>query len=189
MSTGRAGSMAALVKNKIYLFGGTESGDWEPINKVEVLELEPKKNTLRILMYEGENQQLSINFNLEDNKKYQWISSDDSVATVNESGVATAVSEGEAEVTVKSEDGSYEEVIGIKVISLRKLAAHIQTGGTVRLYLVDDPSTVTWKSANEEVATVDETGLVTGKKKGLVAISAELDGKKYELYVRVAEKK
>lgn len=98
-----------------------------------------------------------------------------------------ANSEGEAEVTVKSEDGSYEEVIGIKVISMRKLAAHIQINGTVRLYLVDDPSTVTWKSANEEIATVDETGMVTGKKKGLVAITAELDGKKYELYVRVAE--
>lgn len=189
LSSARVGSAAVLVKDKIYLFGGIEGNNQEPMNKVEVLDLNPSKPKLRILMYEGENQQLSINFNLEDNKKYQWISSDDSVATVNESGVATAVSEGEAEVTVKSEDGSYEEVIGIKVISLRKLAAHIQTGGTVRLYLVDDPSTVTWKSANEEVATVDETGLVTGKKKGLVAISAELDGKKYELYVRVAEKK
>lgn len=187
LSTVRAGDMAALVKNKIYLFGGTVSYDFEPIDKVEVLELKPEKNTLRILMYESENQQLSINYNLQDNRKYQWNSSDDSVVTVNESGMATANSKGEAEVTVKSEDGSYEEVIGIKVISMRKLAAHIQIGGTVRLYLVDDPSTVTWKSANEEIATVDETGMVTGKKKGLVAITAELDGKKYELYVRVSE--
>ena len=82
-------------------------------------------------MYESENQQLSINYNLEDNTKYKWTSSYDSVVTVNKSGRATANSEGEAEVTV------------------------------------------------------DETG----KKKGLVAITAELDGKKYELYVRVAEKK
>lgn len=68
------------------------------------------------------------------------------------------------------------------------LAAHIQVDGTVRLYLTEDPSTVTWKSDNEAIATVDETGMVTGKKKGLVAITAALDGKKYELYVRVAEK-
>lgn len=187
LSKARAGSTAVLVKNKIYLFGGVLDNDWVPIDKVEVLDLKTQKNTLRILMYESENQQLSINYNLQDNRKYQWTSSDDSVVTVNESGMATANSEGEVEVTVKSEDGSYEEVIGIKVISMRKLAAHIQIGGTVRLYLVDAPSTVTWQSANEEIATVDETGIVTGKKKGLVAITAELDGKKYELYVRVGE--
>lgn len=189
LSSARVGSAAVLVKDKIYLFGGIEGNDGAPMDKVEVLDLKPEKMMLRILMNEGENQQLSIHFNLEDNKKYQWISSDDSVVTVNESGVATAIHEGEAEVTVKSEDGSYEEIIGIKVTSMRKLAAHIQVGGTVQLYLVEDPSTVAWKSADEAIATVDETGVVTGIKKGLVAITAELDGEKYELYVRVAEKK
>lgn len=188
LSSARGGSTAVLIEDKIYIFGGVEGKTWEPTDKVEVLDLNPKEDKLRILMYENEKQQLSINYNLEDNKEYQWTSSDESVVTVNESGVATAISEGDAEVTVKNDDGSYEEVIAIKVLSMRKLAAHIQVDGTVRLYLTEDPSTVTWKSDNEAIATVDETGMVTGKKKGLVAITAELDGKKYELYVRVAEK-
>lgn len=188
LSSARSGSTAVLVNDKIYIFGGLEGTPSTLTDKVEVLDLNPKEDKMRILMYESEKQQLSINYNVEDNKKYQWTSSDESVVTVNESGIATAIGEGDAEVTVKNDDGSYEEVIAIKVLSMRKLAAHIQVDGTVRLYLTEDPSTVTWKSDNEAIATVDETGVVTGKKKGLVAITAELDGKKYELYVRVAEK-
>ena len=53
----------------------------------------------------------------------------------------------------------------------------------------NDAAAVIWKSGSEEIATVDETGVVTGKKKGLVAITAELEGKTYELYVRVSEAK
>lgn len=188
LSSERGGGTAVLINDKIYIFGGVLGKTWEPTNTVEFLELNPKENKLYILMYENEKQQLSINYNLNDNKKYQWTSSDESIVTVNESGVALAISEGTAEITVKNDDSSYKDVIAIKVISMRKLAAHIQVEGTVRLYLTEDASTVTWKSANEAIATVDETGMVTGKKKGLVAITAELDGKKYELYVRVAEK-
>lgn len=187
LSSPRQGSMAALVKDRIYLFGGVDENK-NIMNTVEVLDLNPKQDTLRILMNENEQQQLSVSYNLEDNKEYQWTSSDESVVSVDDGGLATAIGEGDAEVTVKTEDESYTEVIAIKVVSMRKLAAHIQVDGTVRLYLAEDASTVVWKSGNEAIATVDETGMVTGKKKGLVAITAELDGKEYELYVRVAEK-
>ena len=190
LSSKRCASMAAVLNDKIYLFGGTNSETGKAIDTVEVLDLNPQKqevDKLRILMYENEKQQLSISYNLDENQTYQWTSSDESIVTVNEKGVATAVGEGEAEVTVASSDDSYSETIAIKVINLRKLAAHIQKGGTVRLYLTENAESVTWKSQNEEIATVDATGLVTGKKKGLVAITAELEGKKYELYVRVSE--
>lgn len=188
----RYGSMAALVNDKIYLFGGTDAKTNKAMDIVEVLDLNPEKqdpDKLRILMYENEKQQLSISYNLEENQTYQWISSDESIVKVDGKGMATAVGEGEAEVTVASSDDSYSETIAIKVINLRKLAAHIQKGGTVRLYLTEDAESVTWKSQNEEIATVDATGVVTGKKKGLVAITAELEGKTYELYVRVSEAK
>lgn len=192
LSSGRYGSIAAFVNNKIYLFGGTDANTMALLDKVEVLDLKPEKqdqDKLRILMYENEKQQLSVSYQLEENMTYQWTSSDESVVSVNEKGVATAVGEGEAEVTVASLDGSYTETIAIKVINMRKLAANIQEGGTVRLYLTEDAAAVIWKSGNEEIATVDETGIVTGKKKGLVAITAELEGKTYELYVRVSEAK
>ena len=187
LSSKRYGSMATLVNNKIYLFGGKNSETNEMINTVEVLDL--NTNELRILMYENEKQQLSVSYQLEENHTYQWSSSDESVVSVDAKGMATAVGEGEAEVTVASADGGYTETIAIKVINMRKLAAHIQKGGTVRLYLTEDAASVTWKSGNDAIATVDETGVVTGKKKGLVAITAELDGKTYELYVRVSEAK
>lgn len=192
LSSKRFGSLAAVAKDKIYLFGGTDAKTDKAVNMVEVLDLNPGKqdpDKLRILMYENEKQQLSVSYQLEENQTYQWSSSDESVVSVDEKGMATAVGEGEAEVTVASADGGYTETIAIKVINMRKLAAHIQKGGTVRLYLTEDAASVTWKSGNDAIATVDETGVVTGKKKGLVAITAELDGKMYELYVRVSEAK
>ncbi len=190
LSCKRFGSMATLIDDKIYLFGGVDPEANKVMNKVEVLELSPQKqesDKIHILLYENEKQKFSVSYDLEDNQVYKWTSSDNSIVTVNEKGMATAVSEGEAEVTVVSEDGSYTETIAVKVVSMRKLAAHIQKGQTVRLYLTEDATSVSWKSENEDIATVDESGLVTGKNKGLVAITAELNGKTYELYVRVSD--
>lgn len=178
---------SVLVKNKIYLFGGVRMGG-SLTDTVDILDLAPVKIKLSILMYESEKQQLSISFNLAANKNYEWSSSDEKVVTVDENGIATAVGEGVAEVTVKETGSDYSETISIKVIGMRKLAAHILVGKTVRLYLTDDVSKITWKSSDETIATVDETGVVTGKGKGLVTITAEYEGEQYELYVRVSEK-
>lgn len=178
---------AVLIKNKIYLFGGVQMGG-SLTDAVDTLDLAPVKIKISILMYESEKQQLSISFNLAENKKYEWNSSDEKVVTVDENGIATAVGEGVAEVTVKETGSDYSETITIKVVGMRKLAAHILVGKTVRLYLTDDVSKITWKSSDEAIATVDETGVVTGKGKGLVTITAEYEGEQYELYVRVSEK-
>ncbi len=52
------------------------------------------------------------------NKNVSWASSDSSVATVEENGTVTAVSEGTAEITVVTEDGSYEAVCVVTVVGM-----------------------------------------------------------------------
>ncbi len=192
------GGAADVINGKIHLFGGietTEDGTKKYSDKVIALganapdtgdpDPDPDSLKLRVLMSEKEQQQLSLNFNLPSNIEYDWKSADDSIVTVDKNGIAQAQANGETEITVKSKDGNFEDKIYIKVLEEHRLAAHILIGKTVRLYLVDDPTSVTWKSSDEKIATVDEKGTVTGVSRGIVKVTAELDGKNHEIYVRV----
>ncbi|WP_312353567.1 Ig-like domain-containing protein, partial [Aminipila sp.] len=66
-----------------------------------------------------------------------------------------------------------------------RLAVHLKAGEKAKLYLTDDPSKVTWSSMDESTVTVSADGQVTGVKKGLAIVQAELDGQTYQIYVRV----
>ena len=56
------------------------------------------------------------------NKNVSWRSSDSSVATVDENGTVTAVSEGTAEITVTTEEGSYEAVCVVTVAGMERVS-------------------------------------------------------------------
>ena len=49
------------------------------------------------------------------NKNVTWNSSDDAVATVDENGLITAISSGDAIITVTTEDGNYQDYCIITV--------------------------------------------------------------------------
>ena len=94
----------------------------------------------------------------------------------------TAVSAGEATVTVKAGEKSASCKITVKVpmtgIELDKTEAEGYIGGTVQLTATvkpedtTDDTTVTWTSSDEEVATVDENGLVSCLAEGEAVIIA-----------------
>lgn len=66
-----------------------------------------------------------------------------------------------------------------------RLAVHLSAGQKAKLYLADDPSTVTWSALDTAVASVSETGEVTAVKKGLCIVQGEINGEIYNIYVRV----
>lgn len=114
-----------------------------------------------------------------------WSSGNNEVATVSQEGLVTAVGVGTADITVKANDGSEMSAI-CKVTVTPKLVTSIklddeeltivrthtrQLTATVLPEDADDRSVV-WSSGNEEVATVDETGLVTALKVGEASITA-----------------
>ena len=109
-----------------------------------------------------------------------WSTSNEKVATVASDGTVTAVAEGTAKVTATFKDGT-TKVCTVTVsksgakIELSSSKATIIVGGTALTLTAKvtglTDTTVTWKSADESIATVDN-GKVTGKKAGTVKITA-----------------
>ena len=117
------------------------------------------------------------------NKAVTWKSSNTSVATV-ENGKITAVALGEATITATTADGTNlsasckvtVEPTKVTSITLSKNTASLHVGETVTLTATVKPDdatdkTVTWKSSNDAVATVDN-GKVTAVALGEATITA-----------------
>ena len=144
---------------------------------------------LSVLLNVDENVQLSTSYDLDNNKNFTWASTNESVATVDSNGKVTAVGVGDADIYAQNEDGTFKEYIPVRVVEgiadELRLAVHLKSGEKAKLYLTDDPSQVTWNSMDDSTVTVSADGQVTGVKKGLAIVQAELDGQKYQIYVRV----
>jgi uncharacterized protein YjdB len=125
-----------------------------------------------------------------------WTSSDDSVVSVVD-GLVTSVANGTAMITATSGSASAEVeanvlllaelpiviVVGEKGISAEAAADTVAVGGTTQMSasVTDEEGnplsvTVRWASSNPAIATVDETGLVTGVYAGTTKIVATYAG-------------
>ena len=129
--------------------------------------------------------------------KVTWSSSDEAVATVKD-GMVTAKGEGTATITVSSVDGTQSATCAVTVdtpvtgVSLSQTSATLQFGETLSLTATVAPAnatnkSVTWSSSNQDVATVDENGVVTAKTSGTATITATtaVGGKKATCTVTV----
>lgn len=121
-----------------------------------------------------------------------WTSSDESVATVDETGTVTAVAAGEAEITATVKDTEMQDVC---VITVKVSAKELKVPDTLDVKLNDTDETVIeakcepkdasnisfdFASSDEEVATVDKDGKVKVLKAGECDITTTLlqDGEK-----------
>lgn len=111
-----------------------------------------------------------------------WVSSDENIATVDENGIVTATGLGKAYIyaTEENTDELYDYsiidvVMPVSNISLDISTLSLKTGAEHQLIPTVEPEgadkTVTWTSSNENVATVDENGIVTAKKAGSAVIT------------------
>ena len=118
-------------------------------------------------------------------KSVEWSSSDESVAVVDENGVVTAISVGEATITATTADGSNLST-SCKVtvvptlaesIALDKTEISLEATETATLVATILPELTTdksvkWSSSDETVAVVDENGVVTAIAVGEATITA-----------------
>lgn len=121
-----------------------------------------------------------------------WTSSDESVATVDETGTVTAVAAGEAEITATVKDTEMQDVC---VITVKVSAKELKVPDTLDVKLNDtdetaieakcepkDASNISFDfaSSDEEVATVDKDGKMKVLKAGECDITTTLlqDGEK-----------
>ena len=117
------------------------------------------------------------------NKNVTWASSNESIATVDENGVVTGVSAGEATITVTSvADDTKTATCTVTVTTVAvtgvsvDATASVNVGKTTTLTAAVSPDNatnknVTWASSNESIATVDENGVVTGVSAGEATIT------------------
>lgn len=110
-----------------------------------------------------------------------WATSDSSIATVSDSGEVTGVKAGKATITATSkEDGNAKAACEVTVkeglvVSLDQTAATVVRGKTLTLKATvsnfNSDSGVTWSSSDKNIATVTDTGVVTGVKAGKATIT------------------
>ena len=166
LNTGRLQVYAA---GDPYLSGLTDSSDGLPV----------------IVLATKRSAQLQVNVlpKTVRNRKVDFAVDNEEVARVR-GDTLTGVAPGEAVVTITSQADPevslrYRVVVitAVNRISMTSSAKSVAAGGTVELtpsVLPEDATMkqVTWSSANEQIATVDQNGVVTGVKRGTARITA-----------------
>ena len=137
------------------------------------------------------------------NQDVIWSSSNDKIATVNQKGKVTGISNGYVSITAMALDGSEVEtscevrvVTPVESITISDNYISLYIGDSETLKATISPKnatirTVMWTSSDPSVAIVDDDGVVTALKAGEAKISAEtLDnsGKKQICYVVVNDR-
>lgn len=151
------------------------------------------KKEVSVVKTEDAHLYLTFNSSEVDNKSIVWTSSDESVATVSQNMNATYPLEvyvfthkvGQAVITATAQDGSGVtatctvnvtplKVADIKLTSSASVMRTVPTQLTVKVSPAEaDNQTLKWSSLTPEIATVDESGVVTGLKTGTATIKAE----------------
>ena len=139
-----------------------------------------ESGTLAAQTLDASNNQLS-------GRTVLWFTSNSSVATVNTSGIVSAVGSGTATITATSEGKSATADIVVAprqaTITVTPSPATVDVGKTVQLTAVYRDAqdrtvskTFNWESSNTQLATVSSSGKVTGRKAGTVTIKATASG-------------
>ena len=139
-----------------------------------------------LTLHGNESQQLTATVLPADaSQELTWTSSDESVATVSQSGLVSAVAPGQAVITATTTDGTDLSAscnvtvlhVQAESIQLNVTTAGLNEGSTLQLTATILPEecdikTVLWASNNPSVATVDSNGLVTTHSVGTATITA-----------------
>ena len=154
--------------------------------KVKGVDLDQKDITINV----GNTIALKANINpdVASDKTVEWTSSDTSVATVDKDGVVRGVKTGSTTITAKTNDGGFEASCTVNVINavmgitISDNSIMLYPNKTKQLKASVTPAdadnqSIVWESSDDDVATVNATGLVTSVAPGTATITAKsVDG-------------
>ena len=158
----------------------------KPNENIPIKSVSLNKTTLALEEQQAETLVATINpSNTTDDTTLTWKSSNPEVATVDQEGKVTAIKEGSATITVTTVNGKEatctvtvtKKPVPIESVSLNKTTLALEEQQAETLVATINPSdttddkTLTWKSNNPEVATVDQEGKVTAVKEGATTIT------------------
>lgn len=142
----------------------------------------PVLNTVKKTIYVGNTYQLSLKNAV---SKVNWESSDTSVALVLDTGRVVGVKKGKTTITATYEGYKYNCVITVKKPSISKNKATLKVGKKLKLKVKGD-SALSWKSSDDYVAKVSDSGNVTAVGVGTAKITVKCEsGKTYTCKVTV----
>lgn len=148
---------------------------------------------------------LSVTFNPQnttDSKDIRWESTDETVATVDNTGKIKALKAGKT--TIKATSAVSDQIndsIEVTVTEIPLNSIAIEQADDINLARWEeiilsviynpedttDDKKVTWSSSDENIAVVDENGVVTALKEGEVTITATVGNKTAEKVITVTE--
>lgn len=147
--------------------------------EIHATDIEISPNEVSLLV--GQSQQMTAKL-LPDNASdvISWSSENENVAKVTANGLILAVGEGKTIITAQANEKVKKSVevtvTGIKTesISLNEHNLSLKEGQGIRLKAnilpLDTTDKTIWKSNDEKIATVDDTGMVIGKSAGETTI-------------------
>ncbi|KZE44081.1 peptidase S8 [Brevibacillus parabrevis] len=170
---------------------------------VQSLTVTPAKLDLLV----GKTQTLQVTATYKDGKeenvsqKAMYTSSNATIASVNSSGLVTALAEGTAQVTIQYGGKSISVPVTGSVVSLQTLAVRpesvsVKKGSTQQLEVkatysdnkvTDVTSQATYQIAQPAIATASATGLITGTAVGSTTMTVTFGGKTVSVPVQITE--
>ena len=161
--------------------------------KVEVKEIHVTSVSLdktKVELIKGDEGDLKASYaplDTTDDTTIQWSSSNDKIVTVDKNGHIKAIAGGKATITAviagKKATCDVEVSVPLKGITIECKANVMEVKDTQTLTVKYDPTdttvdkTITWKSSDKSIATVDQKGVVTALSKGTVDIIATVADK------------
>ena len=180
--------------NRLVVEAQSASDEVSVVNNTEETLISPKAvegitlNTSTLSIDIGATQQLLATVAPSDayNKVVHWVSDSTNVATVDENGNITAVAKGTAIITAITDDGNFVAQCQVTVneavrgISMAEEEVNATVGNSIQLIANISPTGASnkklyWDSLNENVATVSDTGIVTGVRTGTTTITVTTD--------------
>lgn len=123
-----------------------------------------------------ENSTIDLTSEVASGTPISWTSSDTDVATIDETtGILTPIADGTTTITIVDEFGNEAtmevEITSKEVVQVEKTSVNLETTDTYQIVITNGANPKGYASDNKNVATVDETGLITAVGEGTATIT------------------
>lgn len=153
------------------------------VKPVNVTEISIKASLLSVNVGEMIKLKAMVSPSNATNKNFTWVSLNKDIATVDQNGFVTGIQKGEAVIQAITEDGNLTDAVTISVtiplegIDFEQNEVSLAIRDKLQIVPLFKPidasnQNLTWESADETIATVDQEGLITGISEGTTAIVA-----------------
>jgi hypothetical protein len=155
----------------------------------------PFVNKTSLNMYVGDEVQLTAS---PINSDFRWLSDNEEIVQVSQTGLVTAVGEGLATIAVASDNAKTNIDVRVKIfvpltdISLPTTTVRLYAGDQTQIWAYPVPEnasdvTLSWRSEDPEIAKVNKDGQITAVSKGITHIIVSCGSVEQAITVNIPE--